>query len=99
MRAEIIQVPPKGTYKWQLFTHWTDEFRQTQADHVAYIALHLAGVLDPCRSKLQKLLAHHAKQLRTSSTRQAQRHERAIEKLHNTMTGAAISYEQSFQPH
>jgi len=99
MRTEIIQVPPKGTYKWQLFSQWTDEFRQTQADHVAYIALHLAGVLDPCRAKLHKLMQHHIQQLRTASKRQAVRHERAIERLQNTMTGAAISYEQNFQLH
>ena len=41
-------------------------FRQTHADHVAYIALHLAGVLDPCRNKLNSLIQNHRQQLRNA---------------------------------
>jgi hypothetical protein len=44
-------------------------------------------------------MQHHMQQLLTASKRQAVRHERAIERLQNTMTGAAISYEQNFQLH
>jgi hypothetical protein len=97
MRKDTIKVPEKGTYKWQLFKEWTDEFRQTQADHVAYIALHLAGVLEPCRAKFDKLMQHHRQQLRDAS--QIQRHSRAIERLQNTMSAAALSYESSFHRH
>ena len=46
MHKDTIQVPEKGTYKWQLFNYWSDEFRQTHADHSAYIALNFAGALD-----------------------------------------------------
>ena len=97
MRKDPIKVPEKGTYKWQLFKQWTDEFRSTHADHVAYIALHLAGVLDPCRNKLNALVQKHSQQLRDSA--QANRHTRAIERLQNTMTGAAVSYETNFWHH
>lgn len=97
MRKDIIKVPEKGTYKWQLFKQWTDEFRQTQADHVAYIALHLAGVLEPCRTKFDKLMQHHRQQLCDNS--KVQRHSRAIERLQNTMSAAAMSYESNFRRH
>jgi hypothetical protein len=97
MNKDLIKMPEKGTYKWQLFKQWTDEFRQTHADHVAYIALHLAGVLDPCRSKLNSLVQHHRQHLR--DTQVGDRHSRAIERLQNTMTGAAISYETNFRHH
>lgn len=97
MNKDPIKIPEKGTYKWQLFTQWTDEFRQTHADHVAYIALHLAGVLDPCRNKLNSLIQHHRKHLRDASG--GNRHGRAIERLQNTMTGAAVSYETNFRHH
>jgi hypothetical protein len=91
MNKDPIKVPEKGTYKWQLFKQWTDEFRHTHADHVAYIALHLAGVLDPCRNKLNALIQQHRQHS------DSQRHSRAIARLQNTMTGAAISYETNFR--
>lgn len=90
-----IKVPAKGTYKSQLFEQWSGQFRQTHADHVAYIALHLGGVLDACRSKLNRLIAYHRQQAHDSC--RSQRHARAIERLQNTMTGAAIAYEASFR--
>jgi hypothetical protein len=96
-RQNRIKVPEKGTYKWQQFKQWTDEFRSTHADHVAYIALHLAGVLEPCRAKFDRLMQHHRTQLR--DTRAVQRHSRAIERLQNTMSAAAMSYEASFHRH
>ena len=97
MHTNPIKVPEKGTYKWQLFKQWTEELRDTHADHVAYIALHLAGVLDPCRNKLNTLLQHHRQQQRDQG--RGERHQRAIQRLQNTMTGAAMSYEASFQRH
>jgi hypothetical protein len=97
MHRDTIQVPEKGTYKWQLFNYWSDEFRQTQADHSAYIALNFAGALDACRSKLHKLIQHHRQQARKSAARD--RHNRAIERLQNTMTGAAMAYESGFHQH
>lgn len=96
MHKDSIKVPEKGTYKWQLFKQWTDEFRQTHADHVAYIALHLAGVLDPCRSKLNTLIQRHQQQ---RDGARSERHRRAIARLQNTMTGAAIAYETNFRRH
>lgn len=96
-RKDIIRVPERGTYKWQLFKQWTDEFRQTHADHVAYIALHLAGVLEPCRAKFDKLMQHHRQHLRDHAT--MRRHSRAIERLQNTMSAAALSYESTFHRH
>ena len=56
MNKETIKVPEKGTYQWQLFDYWSDEFRHTHADHSAYIALNFAGVLDACRNKSGKIL-------------------------------------------
>jgi hypothetical protein len=97
MHQEPIQVPEKGTYKWQLFNYWSDNYRQTREDHSAYIALNFAGALDACRSKLQALVQRH-KQLANSSSGHA-RHARAIARLQNTMTGAAMSYESCFRPH
>lgn len=94
MHKEFIKVPAQGTYKRQLFTQWSDEFRQTHADHVAYIALHLGGVLDACRQKLNHLMDYHRQQARDAA---GARHRRAIERLQNTMTGAAIAYESSFR--
>lgn len=90
---ETIQAPERGTYKWQMFKQWADEFRATHADHVAYIALHMAGVLDPCRHKLEALMQRHASQLDADADA---RHRRAIARLQNTMTGAAMAYEASF---
>lgn len=94
-RKETIPVPEKGTYKWQLFSYWSNEFRKTQADHSAYIALNFAGALDACRSKLHSLIQHHCQQARQSSAHA--RHQRAIVRLQNTMTGAAIAYESGFR--
>ena len=95
MHKDSIQVPEKGTYKWQLFNYWSDEYRQTHADHSAYIALNFAGALDACRDKLQTLVQRHRLQACDAST--AARHNRAIERLQNTMTGAAMSYESCFR--
>lgn len=94
---KLIKTPAKGTYKSQLFEQWSGEFRQTQADHVAYIALHLGGVLDACRSKLNELLAYHTQQVHGGLA--GSRHGRAIARLQNTMTGAAVAYESSFHRH
>lgn len=95
MNKDPIKLPEKGTYKWQLVKQWSDEFRQTHADHVAYIALHLAGVLDPCRNKLNSLIQHHRQHQRDAAG--GNRHSRAIARLQNTMTGAAVSYETNFR--
>jgi len=95
MHQDSIKVPEKGTYKWQLFQQWSDEFRQTHSDHVAYIALHLAGALDACRDKLDTLIEHHRQH--QCDARDGSRHSRAIERLQNTMSGAAISYETNFR--
>ena len=95
MSKEVIKVPEKGTYKGQLFSRWADEFRRSHADHVAYIALHLAGVLDPCRAKLQALMQHHSQHARDAAA--GLRHSRAIARLQNTMTGAAVAYETNFR--
>lgn len=94
---KLIKVPAKGTYKSQLFEQWSVEFRQTHADHVAYIALHLGGVLDACRSKLNELIAYHRQHARDAQ--KGSGHNRAIARLQNTMTGAAITYESSFRRH
>ena len=97
MQKAPIQVPEKGTYQWQLFDYWSGEFRQTQADHSAYIALNFAGVLDACRLKWQKLLQLH--QQKAAVTRNSDAHQRAILRLQSTMTGAAIAYESGFKSH
>jgi len=97
MHRDVIQVPEKGTYKWQLFNYWSDEYRQTHADHSAYIALNFAGALDACRSKLQTLIQRHSQQAAKSVA--CARHQRAIERLQNTMTGAAMAYESGFRQH
>lgn len=94
MHKDTIQVPEKGTYKWQLFNYWSDQYRQTRADHSAYIALNFAGTLDACRNKLQALLQHHRQQADKSVAQD--RHQRAILRLQNTMTGAAMAYERGF---
>jgi hypothetical protein len=95
MHKDVIQVPEKGTYKWQLFNYWSDEYRQTHADHSAYIALNFAGALDACRSKLQTLVQRHKQAGGTASSREY--HARAIARLQNTMTGAAMAYENCFR--
>lgn len=95
MHKDPIKVPEKGTYKGQLFNYWSDEFRQTNADHSAYIALNFAGVLDACRAKLNLLIQHHRQHVCDAAD--GARHSRAIERLQNTMSGAAMSYESCFR--
>jgi hypothetical protein len=97
MHKEMIKVPEKGTYQGQLFDYWADEYRHTNADHSAYIALNFAGVLDACRSKLYALMQYHRQHLADKNG--ADRHSRAIARLQNTMSGAAMSYESCFQRH
>lgn len=94
MRKPPIEMPEKGTYKWQLFSYWSDEYRQTRADHSAYIALNFAGALDVCRIKLQALMQHHRQHSADVSC--GARHQRAIERLQNTLSGAAMAYESNF---
>ena len=93
MQKTAIQMPEKGTYQWQLFNYWSDEYRQTRADHSAYIALNFAGALDVCRAKVQTLLQHHRQHAADP------RHHKAIVRLQNTLSGAALAYESSFQRH
>ncbi len=97
MSKTPIEMPEKGTYKWQLFSYWSDEYRQTRAEHSAYIALNFAGALDVCRTKLQKLMQHHRQF--ASDARCGASHNRAIARLQNTLSGAAMAYESSFQLH
>ena len=97
MHTNTIKVPEKGTYKWQLFDYWSDEFRHTNADHSAYIALNFAGVLDACRTKFQTLIQHHRQHMADQAC--GQRHSRAIARLQATMSGAAMSYESCFRHH
>ena len=97
MSKTPIQMPEKGSYKWQLFSYWSDEYRQTRADHSAYIALNFAGALDVCRTKLQKLMQHH-RQFASDASCGAS-HNRAIARLQNTLSGAAMAYESSFKLH
>lgn len=95
MQKETIKVPEKGTYQWQLFDYWSDDFRHTNAEHSAYIALNFAGVLDACRSKLHSLIQHHRQHV--ADAKGGKRHSRAIQRLQNTMSGAAMSYEDCFR--
>ncbi len=95
MQKASIQVPEKGTYQGQLFDYWSDEFHQTHAEHSAYIALNFAGVLDACRLKWQNLLHGHEQQ--AIGTHNGSLHQRAIQRLQSTMTGAAIAYESGFK--
>jgi len=97
MHKDTIPVPEKGTYKWQLFNYWSDEYRQTRADHSAYIALNFAGALDLCRSKMQALVQHHRQFVCDAAV--GARHSRASARLQNTMTGAALSYENCYRRH
>jgi len=94
MHRKTIQVPEKGTYKWQLFNYWSDEFRQTRNNHSAYIALNFAGALDACRNKLQALIQHHRQLAGKAAV--GERHTRAIARLQNTMSGAAMAFENGF---
>lgn len=93
MQKRVIELPEKGTYKWQQFSYWSDEYRQTRADHSAYIALNFAGALDVCKNKFQNLMRHHQQHANDA------RHNRAIQRLQNTLSAAAVAYERSFQPH
>ncbi|MFZ2736942.1 MAG: hypothetical protein WBI20_08305 [Burkholderiaceae bacterium] len=95
MYKDQIKVPDKGTYKRQLFERWADEFQRTHADHMAYIALNFAGTLDACRSKFQALIQYHRQHADDSSG--GERHSRAIARLQNTMSGAAMSFESCFR--
>lgn len=98
MHQETIQMPEKGTYKWNLFSYWSDDFRQNQTDHSAYIALNFAGALDACRAKLQALVQRHTRLSQLSgATAVGRRHAQAIERLQHTMTGAAMSFERGFR--
>jgi len=93
MQKRVIELPEKGTYKWQLFSYWSDEYRQSRSDHSAYIALNFAGTLDVCKNKFQSLTRHP--QLHDSDAR----HHRAIQRLQNTLSGAAVAFESSFHAH
>ena len=95
MNKATIRVPEKGTYKGQLFDYWSDEFRQSHADHSAYIALNFAGVLDSCRNKWHALIQHHSQHV--NDAKGGKRHSKAIARLQNTMSGAAMSYETCFR--
>jgi len=97
MQKNTIQVPEKGTYKWQLFDYWSGEYRQTHAGHNAYIALNFAGALEACKSKFQALVQQHRAHAADAAT--GARHMRAIERLQNTMSGAAVAYESGFHRH
>jgi hypothetical protein len=93
MQKRVIELPEKGTYQWRQFSYWSDEYRQSRADHSAYIALNFAGALDVCKNKFQSLMRHH--QLHASDAR----HHRAIQRLQNTLSGAAVAFESSFHAH
>ena len=94
MQKNTIPVPEKGTYKWQLFDYWSGEYRQTHATHNAYIALNFAGALDACKSKFQALVQQHRAKLADAET--GARHQRAVERLQNNLSGAAVAYELPF---
>jgi len=91
-----IQVPEKGTYQRQLFEYWSRDYHLTQADHSAYIALNFAGVLDDCKNKLLNLMQYHHQQ-KASGVKNADFHERTIQRLQGTMTAAALAYECGFK--
>ena len=95
MQKSAIQVPEKGTYQWQLFDYWSDDYRMTQADHSAYIALNFAGVLDACKSKLLHLIQYHQQQ--AAGAENGSLHHKAIHRLQSTMTGAALAYENGIK--
>lgn len=97
MLKKTIPVPEKGTYQWQLFHYWSCEFRQTHAGHYAYIALNFAGALEACKLKFQALVQKH--RAKSSDTVTGARHLRAIARLQNTMSGAAVAYENAFHRH
>ena len=57
--------------------------------------LNFAGVLDACRSKLHTLIQHHRQHV--ADAKGGKCHSRAIQRLQNTMSGAAMSYEDCFR--
>jgi hypothetical protein len=65
----------------------------TRAEHSAYIALNFAGALDVCHNKFQSLMRHHQQHASDA------RHHRAIQRLQNTLSCAAVAYESSFHVH
>lgn len=93
MQKQVIELPEKGTYKWHQFNYWLDEYRQSRTAHCAYIALNFAGALDVCKNKFQSLMQHHQQHASDA------RHHRAIQRLQNTLSGAAVAYERSFRTH
>ena len=95
MNKATIRVPEKGTYQYQLFDYWSDEFRQSHADHSAYIAPNFAGGLDSCRNQWHALIQHHSQHV--NDAKGGKRHSKAIARLQNTMSGAAMSYETCFR--
>lgn len=90
MNKNMIPLPEQGTYKRQLFNYWMNDFHQTKADHSAYIALNFAGALDNCRTKWHRLMQRH------TAHQGDILHNRAIARLQNTLSGAAVAYESSF---
>ena len=60
-------------------------------------ALNFAGALEACRTKFQALMQHH--RAKAADATCAARHMRAIERLQNTMSGAAMAYESGFHRH
>ena len=92
MHQTSLKVPEQGTYKFEQFRAWRKEFQSTGLGHIAYIALNFAEVLNTGREKFKSLKAYHE----TFASVDAQ-HQRALDRLQNTMIGAAISYEQSMQ--
>ena len=92
MHQTSLKVPEQGTYKFEQFRTWKNEFQSTGFGHVAYIALNFAEVLNTAREKFKSLKAYHE-----SLANVDVRHQRALDRLQNTMTGAALSYEQSIQ--
>ena len=93
MQKRVIELPEKGTYQWRQFSYWSDEYRQSRADHSAYIALNFAGALDVCKNKFQSLMRHH--QQHASDARA----HPAIRRLQRTRSGAAVAFRRGFHPH
>ena len=93
MQKSLIQVPETGTYQWQLFDYWSDDYRTTRAEHSAYIALNFAGVLDACKNKFMQLMKYHQQQAVSASNPVV--HQKAIQRLQSTMTGAALAFESA----
>jgi hypothetical protein len=90
-----IETPEQGTYRFSLFQHWSEEFKESREGHKAYIALNFANALQACKSKFEALLAHHQQFVNEKVNGDV--HSRAIERLNRTMTGSAMGYAQSFK--